>query len=82
MIRYYLAFLFELEVPFSKNNYIDIFSALVIFKAIAMIKKVYFTQFQETSIDEYSDYNTLFKFYQYFSSGKGYAFTCVIRVFI
>lgn len=45
MIRFYLAFLFELEVPFSKNNYIDIFSALAIFKAIAMIKKEHFRLF-------------------------------------
>lgn len=39
MICFYFVFLFELEVFFFKNNYIDIFSVLVIFKVIVMIKK-------------------------------------------
>lgn len=45
MICYYFVFLFELEVFFFKNNYIDIFSVLVIFKVIVMIKKEYFRLF-------------------------------------
>lgn len=45
MICYYFVFLFELEVFFFKNNYIDIFSVLEIFKVIVMIRKDYFRLF-------------------------------------
>lgn len=38
-IFYYVVFLFELDVFFFKNNCIDIFSVLVIFKVIVLIKK-------------------------------------------